>query len=535
LTSEASVSFVRLTVIGGGGFRVPLIYGALGAAAGQHGPPVDEVVLHDVDARRVAAIERVLAGMAGPRVVVVPDLDAALAGAGYVFCAARVGGLRGRTVDERVALDLGLLGQETVGPGGIAYGLRTVPVMVRIAERIAALAPQAWTIDFTNPVGMVVQAMSAVLGERVIGVCDSPVGLFRRVAWLLGVPLQRVWFDYAGLNHLGWLTAAYTGGRDVLPGLLADPAALMRIEEGRLFGPDRLRALGAIPNEYLHYYYATGQAIAAVREQGSTRGEYLVRQQEEFYATVAGPAGTGPGGAGAQQAVAQQAVAQWARVRAEREATYLPEARRGAPRAAEPGRGGSGGRASGVAVPGVAVPGGGQSSAAERGGAAGGGAPGVGVSGGGQSSAAERCGAAGGGAPGVGIPGDGEPAGGGYEEVALAVMRALAAGPPATLVLNVRNRGALPHLDAGAVVEVPCLVDTNGAHPLAAGPLPGHARELVGAVKAVELATVEAALSGSREAAVRAFALHPLVGSVALARRLVDGYAAGHPELAHLA
>jgi 6-phospho-beta-glucosidase len=452
---------VRLTIIGGGGFRVPLVYGALGSgrgAAGSGGWAVDEVALYDVSAGRVAAIERVLAGMAGPPVVVTSDLDAALAGAAYVFCAVRVGGLRGRTVDERVALDLGLLGQETAGAGGVAYGLRSVPVMVRIAERIAAVAPDAWTIDFTNPVGMVTEAMSAVLGDRVIGICDSPVGMFRRVAWLLGVPPERVWFDYAGLNHLGWLTAAYLDGRDRLPGLLADAAAVGRIEEGRLFGADWLRTLGAIPNEYLYYYYSTREAIEAVRARGSTRGEYLARQQAAFYARVAADhASPDPG-----PACAGWAAAEWARVRAEREATYLPEARR-------------------------------------------------------DAAGAE------------------EPTGGGYEQVALAVMRALAGGPPATLVLNTRNRRALAGLDPAAVVEVPCLVDANGAHPLVAGLLPEHARGLVTAVKAVDRAAIEAALTGSRDAAVRALALHPLVDSVALARRLLDGYAAGHPELAHLA
>src|SRR5262249_52579430 len=183
-----------------------------------------------------------------------------------------------------------------------------------------------WTIQFTNPVGMVTEAMGRVLGDRVIGICDSPVGLFRRVAWLLGVPADRVWFDYAGLNHLGWLTAARVGGQAWLAGLLADPAALARIEEGRLFGPDWLAALGAIPNENLFYYYATREAIAAVRTRGSTRGEYLAGQQEAFYAAVAQ---ADPGGAPGW------AAAEWARGPAQRGATCLPEARPAPPAAAD--------------------------------------------------------------------------------------------------------------------------------------------------------------------------------------------------------
>src|SRR5262249_30914123 len=228
-----------LTIIGGGGFRVPLVYGALGSGERGTGGPVDDVALYDVDPAPLAVMERGLGGPPGPPGLATPRPGAALGAAGYVFCAVRVGGLAGRVADERVALDLGLLGQETVGPGGVAYGLRTVPVLVRIAERIAAVAPDAWTIQFTNPVGMVTEAMGRVLGDRVIGICDSPVGLFRRVAWLLGVPADRVWFDYAGLNHLGWLTAARVGGQDRLPRLLAEPAAPGPVAEGRPVRPGR--------------------------------------------------------------------------------------------------------------------------------------------------------------------------------------------------------------------------------------------------------------------------------------------------------
>lgn len=125
-----------------------------------------------------------------------------------------------------------MLGQETVGAGGIAYGLRTVPVAVRIARRIAELAPDAWVINFTNPAGLVTEAMSRVLGDRVVGICDSPVGLGRRVARILGANPDEAWIDYVGLNHLGWLRGLRVGGQDVLPRLLADEEALGSFEEG---------------------------------------------------------------------------------------------------------------------------------------------------------------------------------------------------------------------------------------------------------------------------------------------------------------
>ncbi|MFG3249474.1 6-phospho-beta-glucosidase [Streptomyces sp. NPDC048187] len=444
---------MRLTMVGGGGFRVPLVYGALlgDRAEGR----VTEVVLHDTDAARLTAISRVLAEQAAPvpdalTVTATTDLDEALRGADFVFSAIRVGGLQGRADDERVALAEGVLGQETVGAGGIAYGLRTVPVAVDLARRVARLAPDAWVINFTNPAGLVTEAMSRHLGDRVIGICDSPVGLGRRVARVLGADPDRAFVDYVGLNHLGWLRGLRVDGRDELPRLLADPELLGSFEEGRLFGPEWLRSLGAVPNEYLHYYYFNRETVRAYQEADRTRGAFLHDQQARFYDEMRHPDAP--------------ALETWDRTRAEREATYMAENRE-------------------------------------------------------TAGAGER---------------EAEDLSGGYEKVALALMRAVSRDERATLVLNVRNRGTLSVLDRDAVIEVPCLVDANGAHPMAADPLPDHATGLVCAVKTVEREVLTAAGTGSRAAAVRAFALHPLVDSVSVAERLVDGYRAVHPGLAYL-
>ncbi len=305
---------MRLAVLGGGGFRVPLVYGALLRDSAK--PRVEEVILYDVSADRLEAIRHVLRGLAAghddpPEVRITTDLDTALRDAAFVFSAIRVGGLAGRVADERVALELGLLGQETTGPGGIAYGLRTVPVATRVAERVAAVAPGAWVINFTNPAGMITEAMRRVLGDRVIGICDSPVGLIRRAATALGLDPARVSPDYVGLNHLGWLRGLTHQGRDVLPGLLADDVALRQVEEARVFGADWVRTLGAIPNEYLYYYYFTRESIAAI--SGQSRGEALLGQQERFYAAV--------------RSRPDDALAAWREAREQRDATYLAEAR----------------------------------------------------------------------------------------------------------------------------------------------------------------------------------------------------------------
>lgn len=310
---------MRLTILGGGGFRVPLVYGALLAdrAEGR----VTHVVLHDVNAGRLRAVSRVLAeqaaGVPDPvEVSTTTDLDEALRGADFVFSAIRVGGLEGRANDERVALAEGVLGQETVGAGGIAYGLRTVPVADDIARRVARLAPDAWVINFTNPAGLVTEAMSRHLGDRVIGICDSPVGLGRRIARVLGARPDEAWIDYVGLNHLGWVRGLRVAGEDRLPRLLADPALLGSFEEGRLFGADWLRSLGAVPNEYLHYYYFNREAVRAYQQAARTRGAFLRDQQEGFYAGTADPD--------------VSALELWNRTRAEREATYMSENREAA-------------------------------------------------------------------------------------------------------------------------------------------------------------------------------------------------------------
>ncbi|MER5508194.1 6-phospho-beta-glucosidase [Streptomyces sp. NPDC002766] len=444
---------MKLTILGGGGFRVPLVYGALLGDRGEG--RVTEVVLHDLDSGRLSAVTRVLAEQAArvadaPAVTATTDLDEALRGADFVFSAIRVGGLQGRADDERVALAEGVLGQETVGAGGIAYGLRTVPVAVDIARRVARLAPDAWVINFTNPAGLVTEAMSRHLGDRVIGICDSPVGLGRRIARVLGANPKEAWIDYVGLNHLGWVRGLYVAGRDELPRLLADPDLLGSFEEGKLFGTDWLRSLGAIPNEYLHYYYFNREAVRAYQQAERTRGAFLRDQQAGFYEQVGRSDGS--------------ALEIWDRTRAEREATYMAENRE-------------------------------------------------------TAGAGER---------------DADDLSGGYEKVALALMRAIARDERTTLILNVRNRTTLSVLDSEAVIEVPCLVDANGAHPVAVDPLPDHATGLVCAVKAVEREVLAAAESGSRATAAKAFALHPLVDSVNVARRLVEGYTAVHPGLAYL-
>ncbi|UAL30167.1 6-phospho-beta-glucosidase [Nocardioides rotundus] len=440
---------MQLTILGGGGFRVPLVFRALveDPALG-----VDRLVLHDTDPARLAAVEQVLRHLsygasAAPSVHLTTDLAEAVTGADFVFSAIRVGGLDGRTCDELVPRAEGVIGQETTGAGGVLYGLRTVPVARRIAEVVAERASTAHLINFTNPAGLVTEAMRPVLGDRVVGICDSPVGLMRRVARALEVPPEEAEFAYAGLNHLGWLREVRVDGVDRLPDLLGDPELLLRIEEGRLFGPDWLATIGAVPNEYLWYWYYRSDALAA-EERGPSRGELLVEQQRDFWAAAPGldPA---------------DAFARWEETRVARESTYMADSR---------------------------------------------------------AATEER------------DPYDLD--GGGYDRVALAVMRAVATDAPQRLVLNVPNRGTLPFLDDAAVIEVPCEIDGSGARPLPAPVLDAAQQGMVTSVKAVDRLVLRATHEGSRETAVEALALHPLVGSVPVARRILAAELERVPSLA---
>ncbi|MBT2522987.1 6-phospho-beta-glucosidase [Arthrobacter sp. ISL-28] len=499
---------MRLMIAGGGGFRVPLVYRAL--CSGPYAGLVRELVLFDLDPGRLAAISAVLRSMARsmgqgsseagsletgsapdgsaavgqpPVVTATTSLPEALTGTDVVFAAIRPGGTAGRIADERVAQDLGLLGQETTGAGGISYALRSIPAMLELAREMRTHCPDAWLVNFTNPAGMITEALLPVLGRKVIGICDSASALVHRAARAAGFPLPAGKLDgvgYYGLNHLGWLYRLESGGRDRLPDLLGDAGALAGFEEGRLFPQAFLQELGVLPNEYLFYYYETARAAAAMRGMDSTRGESIHGQQSELYPRLA--------------AAGDAAFELWEAARRSREEGYLAEARAG-----------------------------------------------------GEARDA------------------GDLAGGGYEQVALAVMRALTtpglagsgdagageAGDGTQLILNTQNTAvsgpggsegggeggsepAIPGLPADAVVEVPCTVTSTGAEPIPQARPAEPQLSLMQHVKRVELLTVRAASLGDRGAALEAFAEHPLVGSEELAGQLLAGYEAAFPELGRL-
>jgi 6-phospho-beta-glucosidase len=284
---------VKLAVIGGGSSYTPELVDGLAGFAGRL--PVGELVLHDIAPERLAVVAgfagRILARHGWPgRLRHTTSLPEAVEGADFVVVQLRVGGQPARLVDETLPLAHGCLGQETAGAGGFAKALRTVPVVLELAELMGRrAAPGAWLVDFTNPVGIVTQALLDA-GHRAIGLCNVAIGLQRRFAELLGVAPDRLTLEHVGLNHLTWERAVRLdgeAGEDVLPELLAAHADALA---AHLELPaDLLRDLGAIPSRYLRFYYRTGELLAAQRG-GDIRARTVARIERELLELYRDPA-----------------------------------------------------------------------------------------------------------------------------------------------------------------------------------------------------------------------------------------------------
>jgi len=281
---------MKVAVVGGGSTYTPEL--ADGFARLADVLTVDELVLVDPAADRLDIVGRFAARLfthAGHRGRVrwTSDLDDGLDGAGAVLIQLRVGGQAARITDETFPLEFGCVGQETTGAGGLAKALRTVPVVLAIAEAAARrAAPGAWIVDFTNPVGIVTRALLDA-GHRAIGLCNVAIGVQRRFAGLLGVEPSTVVLDHIGLNHLTWVRAATVDGSDVLPKLLLDHVA--PLADGAGLPVDAVLRQGALPSYYLRYFYAHDAVVAEQRTTG-TRGEEVARIEAELLSLYRDPA-----------------------------------------------------------------------------------------------------------------------------------------------------------------------------------------------------------------------------------------------------
>jgi 6-phospho-beta-glucosidase len=435
----------------GAGIRTPLLLSGL--IRRQQTLGLTEVRLYDNDSDRLATMGKFTGYLAERQgapfaVTAVDDFRTAAAGVGFVFSAIRVGQEQHRVLDERIPLKYGVLGQETTGPGGFAMALRTIPVVLEYARVLHEVAPDAWFVNFTNPAGLITQALLTHSPlRRVIGICDTPTAMLTSLAAFLNQPPEALFVDYFGLNHLGWIRRVLVGDRDVLPELLDQYEELAATgQEWALFDPALVRMLGMLPNEYLYYYYYREQAVKNILTAQTTRGEQLRDINTPLWHELS------------QQINDDRpddALRTYEARMMAREASYMA-------------------RESGRAVE--------------------------------QKSRSSIF------------------AGEGYAGLAMAVMEAVVQRQRRTLILNVQNRGCLRELADDDVVEAVCTVDQHGPVPLAQPPMPRIAAPLVESVKAYERLTIEAAVSGSYEAALAALTIHPLVMSYPLANQILNDY-----------
>ena len=280
---------MKVAVIGGGSTYTPELVSGLSAE--RERIDVTELVLHDVDEERrnvVGGMARRMLdrqGFAGS-LEVTDDLDRAVEGADFVLLQIRVGGQAARLSDETVPLLCGCVGQETTGAGGFAKALRTVPVVLHIADRVRELAaPDAWIVDFTNPVGIVTRALLDH-GHRAIGLCNVAIGLQRWAARLLEVDPGRVLVDQVGLNHLTWVRTLRVDGEDVLPRLLAERGAEVAAHVG--LREALVTELGVIPSYYLRYFYCHDEIVEELRH-AEPRAAVVAALERELLLQYADP------------------------------------------------------------------------------------------------------------------------------------------------------------------------------------------------------------------------------------------------------
>ncbi|KEF06106.1 MULTISPECIES: 6-phospho-beta-glucosidase [Streptomyces] len=276
---------MKIAVVGGGSTYTPELID--GFARLRDALPLAELVLIDPAADRLELVgglaRRIFAKQGHPgRISWTSDVDAGVDGADAVLLQLRVGGQAARNQDETWPLECGCVGQETTGAGGLAKALRTVPVVLDIAERIRRRNPDAWIVDFTNPVGIVTRALLSH-GHKAVGLCNVAIGFQRKFARLLGVAPERVELEHVGLNHLTWERAVRVDGEDVLPRLITEHGAA--IAEDLHMPRSLVERLGVVPSYYLRYYYQHDEVVEELRSKPSRAAEVaaIEKQLLEMY------------------------------------------------------------------------------------------------------------------------------------------------------------------------------------------------------------------------------------------------------------
>lgn len=279
----------KLTIIGGGSVRAVFFAHELAGRSAALG--ISQLCLFDIDADKlhiIGTLARFAARQVAPELEVVLETDAekAIRGAAYFVTTIRVGGDHSRVIDEEISAAHGVLGQETTGAGGFFMAARSIPVLEQYCAMIRDLAPNAWIFNFTNPSGLVTQALRSKGYDRVIGICDTPSSTKLRIAQALGVPNEALYLEFFGLNHLSWAGRAILNGKDITNELMSNEQLPEKVGELAMFDADLIRRLGHIPNEYLYYYYYRDQVCNNIRAAGNTRGRSVEKNNIDMLAAL---------------------------------------------------------------------------------------------------------------------------------------------------------------------------------------------------------------------------------------------------------
>lgn len=372
--------------------------------------PIEELYLMDIDAVKLQIVgklcKRMIQATHFPcRVVLTQDLDEALTDANFVLVQIRVGKLPARVLDETIPLKYNLIGQETCGIGGFFKAMRTIPVMLHMAGRMKELCPDAWLINFTNPAGIITEALLNYTDVKMLGLCNVPYNMFKSIRETLGLDYPQ--FTYVGLNHLSWITAIEQNSHDYVKQALEiglNSEAMKNIPSSG-FSKELIQIVGAIPSSYLEYYYYKNKKLRLLQESELTRGQRCMQIEEELLQLYANA-----------------------------ELHTKPE------------------------------------QLASRGGA-------------------------------------------NYSEVAISLVDAIYNDKQEIHVVNLLNNGALRFMKDTDAVEVCAIIGKDGARPI---PLPDfhneHIIDYMRMMKAYECNTVEAAVHGDEDAAMRALLMNPLAG-----------------------
>lgn len=278
---------MKIAIIGGGSTYTPELFEGLILRANELG--LKEVVLEDIDPDRLGPVSAFCRRMAKNKdahfaVGDTLELDRALDGADVVVTQIRVGGQKARHSDESIPLKHGLIGQETTGAGGFAKAMRTIPKILEIADAVRRNSPNAWMINFTNPSGIVTEALLRHGGVKAVGLCNIPIEMRIETAKAIGVPMEAVELDYVGLNHLGWVRGVKVAGQDIMDAILAfftggeGPKNIPDIA----YPPEFFRALRMIPSPYLRYFYATTSVLNELRAQERTRAQVVMELEDKL-------------------------------------------------------------------------------------------------------------------------------------------------------------------------------------------------------------------------------------------------------------